>query len=90
MRDCGGDVIEGLAGLRLDATGNDLAVLTEADLTRANLTRADLIRANLVLADLSGADFANADLTEMYRRPGTSKAEMKGATGLDTAKGLVP
>jgi hypothetical protein len=34
VRDCGGDVIEGLAGLRLDATGNDLAVLTEADLTR--------------------------------------------------------
>jgi hypothetical protein len=79
-----------------DLTGADLtgailirARLTGANLDRANFTDADLWGANLTRADLSGADFTGAHLTNAVRRPGISRADMDGALGLNSVKGLV-
>jgi len=49
----------------------------------------DLSDAILSGAIFPGADFANANLTNVVRRDGVSRADMKGATGLDSAKGLL-
>ena len=71
---------------KCDLTG---AILAFADLRGANLTEATLGGASLAGANLFGADFTNADLEGAFLRPGISRADMKGATGLDKVKGLV-
>ena len=59
------------------------------DLTNANLTGANLTGANLTAVDLEGAILWGADLSGAFRRPGISRADLDGAEGLDTARGLV-
>ena len=66
-----------------------LAGLTFAKLSGANFNSANLTGANLWGAKLTGGDFTDADLTDAFMRPGISRADMEGADGLDTAKGLV-
>ena len=70
-----------LGAMPLDFSGQDLE---GADLGSANLKGRDLRGAKLSFADLRGADLSDA-----VRRPGISRADMEGATGLDTVKGLV-
>ena len=40
-------------------------------------------------ANLSYANLSYANLTDAFRRPGISRADLEGATVLDTAMGLV-
>jgi hypothetical protein len=58
-------------------------------LVTANLTGADLTNADLTGANLDRANFTDADLSGAVRRPGISRADMKGADGLETVKGLI-
>ena len=78
-----------LTGANLGGANLTGANLIGANLTGANLIGADMIGANLWRADLTDADFTNADLENAFIRPGISRADMEGATGLDTVKGLV-
>ena len=79
------------ARMPVDYSGQDLRGrdFSGQDLYGANLYGADLTGANLSGADLSGANFTNTDLTDAVRRPGISRADLDGAEGLDTARGLV-
>ena len=45
--------------------------------------------AHLWSATLDRANFTDADLSGAVRRPGISRADMKGADGLETVKGLI-
>ena len=62
--------------------------LSDAILIGADLTGADLEGANLSGAILAGADFTDADLTDALRRPGISRAELKGAKGVERSTGI--
>ena len=72
-------------------TGANLryAEMEGANFTDSRLTGANLTNANLTNADLTGADFTDSNLTDAVRRPGINRADMEGALGLDTAKGLL-
>ena len=59
-----------------------------ADLTRANLTSADLTGANLTDAKLTGANLTDADLLGAYRIILISRAELKGAKGVERSTGI--
>ena len=65
------------------------AYLRGADLSNADLHHADIFRADLTNASLTNASLVDADLTEAFRRRGVSRADMNGAIGLDTVKGLI-
>ena len=80
---------------RCDLNHADLrgARLFFADLTRANLTSADLTGANLTSANLTdakltGANLTDADLLGAYRIILISRAELKGAKGVERSTGI--
>ena len=59
------------------------------DLTGADFSGAHLQGETFWKADLFGANFTDADLTDAFRRPGISRADMEGVIGLDSITGLV-
>ena len=74
-----------------DYSGQDLhhSDFSGQDLRWANLSGPYLRGANLEDANLSGVDLTDADLSGAFRRPGISRADLEGANGLGTVKGLV-
>ena len=74
------------ARMPVDYSGQDLR---GRDFSGQDLSLAVLTLANLRGANLTGANFTNTDLTDAVRRPGISRADLDGAEGLDTVKGLV-
>jgi len=84
-----------LRGANLSGCDLTNAVLLGADLTRANLSGAKLSAATLRGADFTDANLTGADigkdpvLSRAVRRPGISRADMKGVIGLDSITGLI-
>ena len=72
-----------------DRADLDAASLIGANLSSATLSLAQLSFAVLIGANLRGATLSGANLEGAFRRPGISRADLEGATGLDTVKGLV-
>ena len=70
----------------VDYSGQDLR---GRDFSGQDLRGAIQTGATLRDANLSNANFTNADLSYAFRRPGISRADMEGAEGLETIKGLV-
>ena len=76
-------------GAKLQSADLPRVDLTGVDVRGADLSFANLQGANLSLATLLGTDFTRAELRDAVRRPGISRADMEGATGLASAKGLL-
>ncbi len=93
---CEEDAIVCLVGADLAGVELQRSFLREVDLQGANLEGADLTGANLVDADLSGITLSDAKLgidnrtQKVTRLKGAdmSRADLRGAVGLDKAKGL--
>jgi len=77
-----------LTNANLGASNLTYANLGGANLSGASLAGANLAGVNLGEANVSGASFEGATFAGGYRRSGIRNADLNGATGLDTAKGL--
>jgi len=77
-----------LSNANLGAANLTYANLFAANLSGASLAGANLAEVNLGEANVSGASFEGATFAGGYRRSGIRNADLNGATGLDTAKGL--